>query len=152
MGRSAESFQSESLGAQSGRRTADGVPARLGLDHGQNVAHALFGAVGLGGRSDVDKIKPELVTDRLDHFVAPAAQPEPMDAPDLEWVQQHNRSVRQSLKGSKDITKRLNGEPEEKPAFQPKERVMKGAALYMKMLEQRLAERSKRNAPVEEQE
>jgi hypothetical protein len=94
--------------------------------------------VGLLGRSRHKGIRGEVVCERLGTFVSPALEDGPDDLPYGEWVQYHNDKVRGSLRGSANIGKRLNGEAEEAEKERPKERVLKGEALMVKLLEQRM--------------
>lgn len=130
-----ESPLSENLGFQDRRWTVEGVPALFGID--QSLARSVVGAVEHLALGVTGGLNPARVTNRLDHFVSPELEQEPSETRDMAWVQEHSRSVRQSLKGSKDITKRLNGEPEDEMELPQEERVVKGAKLFVKILEQR---------------
>lgn len=90
---------------------------------------------GLFGRST--GIRGEKVCGRLDVFVAPSVEDEPRDRSDIEWVRQHNAKVRESVRGSTNLTQRLNGDSDEPEQERPPERVVKGEAFMVKMLEQR---------------
>ena len=91
---------------------------------------------GLFSRSP--RVRGELVCGRLDTFVAPSVDEEPKDVPDLDWVRLHNEKVRECVRGSVNLTQRLNGESDEPDQEHPPERVVKGEAFMVKMLEQRM--------------
>ena len=99
---------------------------------------------GLLGRNPLTRGRGVAVCERLDVFVAPVLEEEePEDLSDVDWVRLHNAKVRDSVKGSADLTRRLSGEDDEiKPAPLPP-RAIKGEALMAKILEQRL----RRNSP-----
>lgn len=91
---------------------------------------------GLLGRSM--GIRGGVVCGRLDAFVAPIVGVEPKNLPDPEWVRQHSAKVRGSVRGSTNLTQRLNSESDEAEQERPPERVLKGEAFMVKMLEQRM--------------
>ncbi len=98
---------------------------------------------GLFGGS---KVRGEVVCGRLDAFVAPIVEEEPKDQSYVDWVQLHNAKVRESLRGSANLTQRLSGESDELEQERPPERVLKGEAFVVKMIEQRLRLRSSKRS------
>jgi hypothetical protein len=84
------------------------------------------------------RTRGKVVSARLETFVAPAVEDEPKDLSYVDWVQFHNNKVRENLRGSANLTQRLNGDADENEQERPPERVLKGEAFMVKMLEQRL--------------
>jgi hypothetical protein len=101
----------------------------LGLQGSRRVTGLLGRSTGLRG---------ELVCGRLGAFVAPVVEVEAESTRDLEWVRQHNAKVRESVRGSVSLTQRLSGESDEPEPERLPERVVKGEAFMVKMLEQRM--------------
>ncbi len=94
---------------------------------------------GFLGRSK--GVRGELVTGRLDSYVAPVVEVGRKSARDLEWVREQNAKFRASVRGSGNLTQRLSGESDEPEQERPPERPIKGEAFMVKMIEQRMRRR-----------
>ncbi len=87
------------------------------------------------------KTRGELVDGRLGAYVAPIVEVERQDAHDLDWVRQNDARFRASMRGSENLTQRLNAESDEAEQESLQERPIKGEAFMVKMIEQRLRRR-----------